>query len=230
MLPLKDDNPTSTFPFVTLSIIAANILVFLYQLSLGPELKAFIFKMGLVPYEITHFIDLEPASSFPLAFNFISSMFMHGGFVHIIGNLWFLWIFGDNIEDRLGHFKFLLFYLLCGFIATLTHVLFNFNSPVPVIGASGAISGVMGAYLLLFPTARVYTLFIFFYFIRVIPIPALIVIGFWIIIQILQGVQTIGLPELTGVAWFAHIGGFAAGVLLIYLFGGRRRRLTRRYF
>src|SRR4030042_21258 len=115
MFPLKDDNPTSTFPIITISLIFANILVFLYQLSLGPALESFIFRMGIIPYEITHFADLEPVNNFPIIVNFFSSMFMHGGFIHIIGNMWCLWLFGDNIEDYMGHFKFLLFYLLCGF-------------------------------------------------------------------------------------------------------------------
>jgi len=229
-IPLKDDNPTSTFPFVTITIIAANVLFFFYQLSLGPELKAFIFKLGVIPYEITHFTDLPPLNDLPIVTNFFTSIFMHGGFMHLIGNMWSLWIFGDNIEDTLGHFKYILFYLVCGFVATITHIFFNFSSPVPVIGASGAIAGVMGAYILLFPHARVQTLLFIFIFIRIIPVPAVIVIGFWIFLQVISGMQTIGITQSTGVAWFAHIGGFAAGILFIYLFGNKKIKLRRKYY
>ena len=226
MLPLKDDNPTSTFPFVTIVFIGINILVFIYQLSLGLELKRFILQVGLIPYEITHFKDLPPLNNFPLFFNFFTSLFIHGGILHLAGNMLFLWIFGNNIEDSMGHFRFVIFYFLCGIIATLTHIVFNFNSPIPTIGASGAISGVLGAYILLFPKARIHTLFIFFIFIRIIPVPAVFVLGLWIFIQIANGLPTVGMHQISGVAWFAHIGGFGAGLLLVHFF--RKKRIRRR--
>jgi membrane associated rhomboid family serine protease len=229
-LPYKDDNPTSTFPFVTLSLIALNVLVYVYEVSLGPGIELFTLHNGLIPLEITERSDLPPLGSHPIIFNFITSLFIHGGLLHLIGNMLFLWIFGDNIEDALGHLKFLLFYLFCGVFAGFTHIFFNFDSPFPAIGASGAISGVLGAYLVLFPNAKVRTLFIFFLFIRILRFPAISYIGLWILMQFLFGVLSMGSRHSTGVAWFAHIGGFIAGIFFICLFSTKKQRLNKKRY
>lgn len=217
MIPLKDDNPTRIFPIVTIGIIAANILVFIYQISLGPGYEKFIFAYGALPYEITHGIDIGPQIQMPVFFTVYTSMFMHGGFMHIIGNMLYLWIFGNNIEDSMGHIRFIFFYLICGTVASLTHIFLAPNSKIPMVGASGAVSGILGAYILLFPHARILTLVIFGFFVRMIKIPAIVVLGFWIVLQFLNSAVASG-SEGGGVAWFAHIGGFFAGLILIYFF------------
>ncbi|MFQ5722683.1 MAG: rhomboid family intramembrane serine protease, partial [Candidatus Aminicenantales bacterium] len=205
-IPLKDENPTSRFPYVTVLFISLNILIFFYQVLSPQGLHYFVYKMGAIPYEITH---LKAVPIFPRIFpplSLITSMFLHGGFLHLFGNMLYLWIFGNNIEDFLGPIRFVLFYLLSGLGASLTHIIFNPNSQVPMIGASGAIAGVLGAYLILYPRARVLTLVFLFFFIRIIPIPAAIILGFWFLLQLLN----IGFGG--GVAWFAHIGGFLIGI------------------
>ena len=217
MIPLKDDNPTKIFPIVTIGIIAANILVFIYQLSLGAGYEKFIFTYGAFPYEITHSVDIGPPVQMPVFFTVYSSMFMHGGFMHIIGNMLYLWIFGNNIEDSMGHIRFIFFYLICGTVASLTHIFLAPNSKIPMVGASGAVSGILGAYLLLFPHARILTLVTFGFFVRMIKIPAMVVLGFWIVLQFLNSTVASG-SEGGGVAWFAHIGGFFAGLILINFF------------
>ncbi|MEK6590889.1 MAG: rhomboid family intramembrane serine protease [Nitrospinota bacterium] len=217
MIPLKDDNPTRIFPFVTIGIIIVNILVFLYQLSLGPGYERFIFSYGALPYEITHGIDIGPQVQIPLFFTVYTSMFMHGGFMHIIGNMLYLWIFGNNIEDSMGHLRFIFFYIICGTAASLAHIFTNPNSKIPMVGASGAISGILGAYILLFPHARILTLVMMGFFVRIIKVPAVIVLGFWIVFQLLNSAIAAG-SEGGGVAWLAHIGGFFAGLLLINFF------------
>ncbi len=235
MLPLKDDIPTRTVPFVTIGIIAANILVFLYQasLQLGDDpagaraYQAFIFEFGLLPCRLAGFCEVPADFPHPAATIF-TSMFMHGGFFHIFGNMLYLWIFGNNVEDTLGHGRFVAFYLASGVAAALAQTFVGPASTTPMIGASGAISGVLGAYLFLFPYAGVLTLIVFGFFIRIVRIPALFVLGFWIVVQFLNGLITFGVsvsgqgPE-GGVAWFAHIGGFVAGVALLYLLRPRRR-------
>ena len=217
MIPLKDDNPTKIFPIVTIGIIAANILVFIYQLSLGAGYEKFIFTYGAFPYEITHSVDIGPPVQMPVFFTVYSSMFMHGSFMHIIGNMLYLWIFGNNIEDSMGHIRFIFFYLICGTVASLTHIFLAPNSKIPMVGASGAVSGILGAYLLLFPHARILTLVTFGFFIKMIKIPAMVVLGFWIVLQFLNSTVASG-SEGGGVAWFAHIGGFFAGLILINFF------------
>ena len=206
-IPLKDYNPTSRFPFVTLFFIGLNILVFFYQ-AFSPEgLPYFVLKMGTVPYEITHFTTLtseEVTRLFP-PFTLITSMFLHGSIFHLLGNMLYLWIFGNNIEDYLGSFRFVLFYLVSGLGASMVHILFNANSQVPMIGASGAIAGILGAYLILYPGARVKTLV----FIWIVPIPAALLLMLWFFGQVMN----VGLGG--GVAWFAHIGGFVIGLALI---------------
>ncbi len=232
MIPIRDRNPSGTFPYVTIGIIVINILIFLYELSLGSGLGEFIMKFGVVPLKVSYYSQASDLTFINTFFPFISSMFLHGGFIHLIGNMWFLWIFGDNIEDKLGHFKFILFYILCGLIASSVHVFFNSQSNVPCIGGSGAIAGVLGAYMITFPHARVVTIVPLFIFIQVMELPALVVLGFWFVIQFFNGAASITASASgTGVAWWAHIGGFAAGVIILYIiriFFNKTYR-TRRY-
>jgi membrane associated rhomboid family serine protease len=225
-LPLKDDNPTNTFPFVTVGVILANCFVFYHQLTLSlPAGQKFVFQWGAIPYQIVYGEVLYGPGLFPPVLTLFSSMFLHGGFLHLIGNMLYLWIFGNNIEDTLGHFRFLIFYLLVGLSAALVQVLSDPQSTTPMIGASGAVAGILGAYLLLFPQARILTLMFIFIFIRMIRIPALIVLGFWFLVQLLS--ITSGYE--TGVAFFAHIGGFVAGLILVKVFQPQKGR-GRKYY
>ena len=218
MIPIRDRNPSGTFPYVTIGIIIVNILIFLYELSLGSGLGEFIMKFGVVPLKVSYYSQVPDLTFINTFFPFISSMFLHGGFVHLIGNMWFLWIFGDNIEDKLGHFRFIAFYFLCGIIASSVHVFFNSQSNVPCVGASGAIAGVLGAYMVTFPRARVVTIVPLFVFIQVMELPAIVVLGFWFVIQFFNGAASITASASgAGVAWWAHIGGFAAGVIILYI-------------
>lgn len=214
-IPLKDENPTSRFPYITVFFIGLNILIFFYQIFSPQGLQYYVYKLGTIPYEITHFktLSLFPRTFPPLSL--ITSMFLHGGLFHLFGNMLYLWIFGNNIEDFLGPFRFVLFYLISGLGASLTHIIFNPNSQAPMIGASGAIAGVLGAYLILYPTARVLTLV----FIWILPIPAAIILGLWFFAQVMN----LGLGG--GVAWFAHIGGFLIGFVLIRVYSKRRYRV-----
>ncbi len=229
MFPLKDDVPSRTFPFVTIGLIGLNVLVFLYQFSLqfSPEpaalrgAQAFLFEFGVIPCRLAGSCGSPADFPSPVATLF-TSMFVHGGLFHIFGNMLYLWIFGDNVEDTLGHGRFLLFYLASGVAAVLGQTLVNPTSQVPMIGASGAVSGVLGAYLILFPHAGVLTAIIFGFFVRLVRIPAIFVLGFWIVVQIVNGVVTYSVSAPGGrgeggVAWFAHVGGFAAGVVLLFL-------------
>ena len=219
MIPLKDVNPTETTPYMTITLIVVNILVFLYQLSLGPRGdQLFILRMGIIPYEFTHAVDLPPFAHHPLVLNLITAMFMHGGFLHIFGNMLYLWIFGNNVEDAMGHIRFIFFYLITGILASLTHIFLTPNDHVPMIGASGAISGVLGAYFVLFPWAKVYTLIFLFFFITVIKIPAMVVLGFWFVLQFLN------IYGHSNVAWLAHVGGFLSGMFLVRFFLRKRFR------
>lgn len=231
MIPIKDDNPTKTFPIMTILIIAANVAVFIYQLSLGEGAQGFVYRFGTVPWEVVNFQEfsnfpMDYRSSIPGVLTIFTSMFLHGGPIHLLGNMLYLWIFGDNVEALVGHFRFLFFYLVCGLIATLSHVISDPQSTLPMVGASGAISGVLGAYFIRFPKARVHVLIIFLLFIRVIRVPALIVLGFWLLIQVLNGLGTLGYGG-GGVAWFAHIGGFVAGMILIFFFQKYEPRRSR---
>src|SRR3989338_5191537 len=173
MIPIKDDNPTTTFPFVTVSIIAINAAVFVYELIIGSAgTEEFIYKTAAIPYEITHLTDTLPLGVLPPPFTLLTAMFVHAGLIHVASNMLFLWIFGDNIEDRLGHFKFILFYFSTGLVAGGAHVLAQPHSTLPMVGASGAIAGVLGAYFLLFPRSTVHTLVFFFFFVNIVRIPA----------------------------------------------------------
>lgn len=222
MIPLRDDNPTELVPFVTVGFIIINVLVFFYQLSLGPQARQFVIQLGTIPWEITHFRTHPESAALPPFVSLFTSMFLHGGWAHLIGNMLFLWIFGNNIEDALGHFKFVIFYVLTGLLASAGHIVANPNSLVPTIGASGAISGIMGAYILLYPRARVLTLVFLVWIIQVVEIPAIIFLGIWFVLQLSSGFTTAGTGG--GVAWFAHIGGFVAGLILVKLFERKAHR------
>lgn len=215
MIPFRDNIPSRTFPIVTVSLIVINVTTFFYEFLLGPSLERFLFSYAIVPAK--WFLLAHPDISFlGVLFPYISSQFLHGGLLHLIGNMWYLWIFGDNVEDRLGHVRFLAFYLFCGIIAGLFHTLFNLNSRVPSIGASGAIAGVLGAYLVTFPHARVLALVPILFFWQIVEIPAIIFLGFWFVMQFLNGMASIAVTASTGgVAWMAHVGGFISGVYFI---------------
>jgi membrane associated rhomboid family serine protease len=224
MIPLKDDIPSSRPPMVTVGLIAINSLIYLYLWSLGAKgYEKALFKWGAIPYEITHGVELTPEIAFAIPLTLFTSMFLHGGFLHLAGNMLYLWIFGDNVEDRLGHAKFFVFYILSGLAASLLHIFTSPQSQVPMVGASGAIAGVLGAYMITFPKARILTLIFFGFFIRVGSVPALLVLGFWFILQLLYAVPSIG-STTGGVAFFAHVGGFLAGIVLFKLFTGFSKR------
>ena len=221
MFPYKDDNPTTTFPFVTIGIIALNIVVYILQVLAGGDGRQVVLAYGAIPNNILTLESTQPIHPFLTIF---TSMFMHGGLFHIFGNMLYLWIFGNNIEDRLGHIRFLIFYLFCGTAAALAHILSAAGSVVPMIGASGAVSGVLGAYILMFPYARIHTIIFLGFFVQTVRIPALIVIGFWAIIQVVNGLVAQGSQNQGGVAWLAHVGGFAAGLFTVKLWHSRRSR------
>jgi rhomboid family protein len=216
MIPIRDLNPTRTFPFMTILLILANSAVFLYQLTLRPRaLDTFIRTFAVVPFEISHGVDVPPLIGLPIYLTIVTAMFMHGGWLHIIGNMLYLWIFGNNIEDRFGHVRFLIIYLIWGVIAAFAQIVVDPESRVPALGASGAIAGVLGAYLIIFPNARVDTLLFIGFFITTVRLPALIVIGQWIVIQFLTGIASLGVAnDAGGVAYFAHIGGAVAGLAI----------------
>jgi membrane associated rhomboid family serine protease len=208
MIPLRDIIPSRTTPFVTIGLIALNTLAFLYQLSLGPFVEELILYYGLIP----------------AAFSWVTvvtSMFLHGGFLHLAGNMLYLWIFGDNVEDRMGHGRFIVFYLLCGVAAALAQTLIDPSSIIPMVGASGAIAGVMGAYFVLHPKSRILTLVPIFFFIQLIEVPAIFFLGIWFVMQFFSGVGSIatatGEPA-GGIAFWAHVAGFAAGIGMVWVF------------
>lgn len=229
LLPIQDENPTYSKPVVTMAILTVNVFVYIYQLLLGPAREQlFIFQTAAIPYELTHFVDRTdfaipstqyayPEALFPFPLTLISAMFVHGGFMHLGGNMLYLWIFGNNIEDAMGHVRFFIFYLLVGLGATLVHVLSEPDSAIPMIGASGAIAGVLGAYFVLYPKANIKTFVILIIFIQIIHVPAILVLGFWFLRQIM-GIGS------DGIAWYAHIGGFLVGMFLIRRFAHTRRR------
>lgn len=218
MIPFKDDNPTHTFPFVTIALIVLNAIVLIQQMT-SPNHREIVFAYGAIPHSLLTLTTTQPIHPILTLF---SSMFMHGGLLHFGSNMLFLWIFGNNIEDRLGHLRFIIFYLLCGVVAAYSHALMELSSMVPMIGASGAVSGVLGAYMILFPRARVHTLIFLGIFIQVVRLPAIFVIGLWFAIQFLNGILSKGVAVQVGVAWFAHIGGFLFGIILIKVFFRRR--------
>jgi membrane associated rhomboid family serine protease len=224
MIPLRDNIPSTRAPYVNYAIIGVNVLIFLLEISFGPHLPEVINLLGFIP---GRFLGLLGHGSVTLAiFPMFTSMFMHAGWLHLIGNMWTLYIFGDNVEDVLGRGPFLVFYLTCGVAALIPHILFAAGSATPLVGASGAIAGVMGAYFSLFPGARVLTLVPIFIIFTVIELPAYVFLGFWFILQFFQGAFSIvGTGAAAGgVAWWAHVGGFLAGVGLIHVFAPGRAR------
>ncbi|HZM70766.1 MAG TPA: rhomboid family intramembrane serine protease [Candidatus Cryosericum sp.] len=219
MIPIRDDVPTKSFPLVTIVLMVINVGVFV-RLMLLPSAASeeTVLRLAVIPYELTH----VPAGRLDvLGYNIltlVTSMFLHGSLLHLGGNLLYLWIFGNNIEDVMGRVRFLIFYILCGLAGALAQIAVRPASQVPMIGASGAIAGILGAYLVMFPAARVQTLFFFIFFARIVPVPALIVLGSWLLVQLVNA----GNMGPGGVAWFAHLGGFLAGLLLIVPFRVRR--------
>ncbi len=230
MIPLRDDAPRFSAPFITVSLIVINVLVFFYQILLDDfSQEYFFFQNGVIPLRFAEFLagKVPVAAAVPPLF---TSMFMHAGWLHLISNMWFLWIFGDNLEDQLGHLRYLVFYLASGLVASLAHIFLNLPSRVPSVGASGAIAGVMAGYVILFPGARILTLVPFF-LIFTIEVPAVVMVLYWIVMQIFAGFASLTVVTAQsqgGVAWWAHIGGFFAGLVLVKLMG-RRRQLQRYY-
>ena len=215
MIPLKDENPSKTFPVITISIILINVLVFLYELRLGNQLEDKISQFAVIPSNLIHSNDPK------VLLTLITSLFFHGGFMHVFGNMLYLWVFGNNIEDRLGHIRFLFFYFICGIIATVGYIVTASNLEIPVLGASGAISGILGAYILLYPRAKILVLMPFFYMWRIIKIQAVWFLLFWILLQFFYGTTSYVLLETAekgGIAWFAHIFGFFTGMIFVGIF------------
>jgi membrane associated rhomboid family serine protease len=224
MIPIRDRNPSGSFPFVTIGIILLNSIVFLFELSLGDKLDAALFHLGIVPVKVMYAAEIPGSTFLNTYFPFLSYMFLHGGFIHLIGNMWYLWIFGDNIEDTLGRLKFIAFYLICGIGSAVVHVYINRQSGVPCVGASGAVAGVLGAYMVTFPRARVLVVIPLFILWEFIELPAIIVLGFWFLIQFFSGTASISSAHGGGVAWWAHIGGFVLGIIFIKIFPKSRYR------
>ncbi len=220
MIPLKDNIPAKNFPYVNIGLILINSAFFIYEMSYGPELDQLIFTLGFIP---ARFIAqqgetlLNPAGFLPV----FSSMFLHANLVHLISNMWMLWIFGDNVEDCMGHGRYLLFFLLCGIASVFAQTISNPQSAIPMVGASGAISGVLGAYIITYPKARILTLVPIVILFYIIELPAYFFLGFWFLIQLIQGsLYSLNSEQMAGggVAWWAHVGGFAAGVMLLQVF------------
>jgi len=231
MIPIRDDRPSFTTPFINYLLIALNTLVFLYEVLLGPRTReVFVYQFGVEPLRVLAALGLANVHvPDPSALPLLTSMFLHASWLHLIGNMWVLWIFGDNIEDYLGHFGYLIFYLVSGLAASVLHIALNPASNIPSVGASGAIAGVMGAYFLLFPSARVLTLVPLIIFFTFIWLPAWIVLGYWFVLQFLSGAATsIAYSSRTGggggIAFWAHVGGFVAGIIMIKILPQRMRR------
>jgi membrane associated rhomboid family serine protease len=226
MFPLRDNIRARSFPAVNITLIVINCAFFVVELIAGRDLNELINRLGVIPARFTGGADVNPEYMVvPAVLTLFTSMFLHGGWFHLIGNMVFLYVFGDNVEDRMGKLKYLIFYLLCGVVAGISQVLVSPGSIIPSIGASGAIGGVLGAYFTLYPRARVATLVFFGFFIRLIELPAIAFLGFWFIMQFFSGAYALALGAAGrgGVAWWAHIGGFVAGLLFVHLFKGRRR-------
>jgi membrane associated rhomboid family serine protease len=225
MIPLHDDNPTRIRPVVTVALIAASVLVFLWMLTLSPPAQQrVILALGVIPATLLTGAELHPEIAvLPPELTIFSSMFLHGGILHLVGNMLFLWIFGNNVEDSMGHLRFVVFYALCGVVAAFAQALLSPGSTIPMIGASGAVAGVLGAYFLVYPHARVLVLIPIFFIFHLVRLPAVMVLGFWIVLQLISA----GLadPGTGGVAFAAHVGGFFAGMALIPLFKRRDVRL-----
>jgi membrane associated rhomboid family serine protease len=216
LIPIRDTIRSETYPIVNYVLIALNILAFLVEQSQGRNINEFIYTYGLVPARYSMPWISAQFTSGQQVIAFFAFMFLHGGFFHLLGNMWFLYIFGDNVEDRLGHFRYLAFYLLCGLASGISHLILNWTSQIPTIGASGAIAGVMGAYFILYPRAKVLTLVPIFFFLYFIKIPAFLFLGFWIFFQFLSA--TTSSAQTGGIAWWAHVSGFIFGVIFLKLF------------
>jgi membrane associated rhomboid family serine protease len=247
MFPYRDDNPTILTPFITVALIAANVAIWLLVQGLGtePALSKSVCTLGLIPGELLQrvgpgtTVPMGPATSCVLGgtstwFTPLTSMFLHGGWLHLIGNMWFLWVFGNNVEDSMGHVRFVLFYVICGLAAAAAQIVVNPESTIPMVGASGAISGIMGAYIVLYPQVRVHMLIFLGIFITTIAVPAWMMLGYWFLLQILGGLPMLS-RETGGTAFWAHAGGFVAGMVLIWIFRDRslvasRMRAPRRAF
>lgn len=212
MIPIRDDIRTHIFPAINYLLIGLNIIVFVLMMFAGSAQETLVYQFAMIPASFNNGIDFADIS------DIFTSMFMHAGFFHLAGNMLYLWIFGDNVEDRLGHFKYLVFYLLGGVIASLAHVMTNPNSQIPTVGASGAIAAVLGAYLVLYPKSRILTFIPLGFFMRLTMVPASIVLGLWFVLQLFSGVTTIGAADVGGTAFWAHIGGFVFGVVIAFLF------------
>lgn len=227
MIPLKNLRPRVHFPTVTLGLIISNFTVFFYQIALPPQAQqAFVMTYSLIPARAQMALA---GSHFTLAQGFVpffTMMFLHAGWLHIIGNMWFLWLFGPNVEDRLGHLPYLGFYILCGLGAAVAQTLFSLGSTIPSLGASGAIAGVLGAYIVFFPSSKILTLVTLFFWWFFARLPAVLFIGLWFLIQFLSGLGSLGKAAEGGVAWWAHVGGFLLGILLV---SGMRRKPDREY-
>ena len=233
MIPLRDNIRSKNYPVINTAIIAVNILVFFIEQAQGQELNRFIYTYGLVPARYTVPSIAAHFTSGQQVFSFLAFMFLHGGFLHLLGNMWSLYIFGDNVEDTLGHLRYILFYLLCGFASGASHLVLNWNSEMPTIGASGAIAGVMGAYMILYPKSRILTLIPIFLFFPIIEVPAVFFLGIWFIFQFLSAAGSAGQG---GIAWWAHIGGFIFGIIFLKMLqsvkktsvGQKARQITRK--
>ncbi len=211
MLPIQDEIRAHRFPFVNYSLIVLNIIVFILELMAGPSLETALYEIALIPANLTAGFDLGDLKAI------FTSMFLHAGLSHLLGNMLYLWIFGDNVEDRIGHFWYLVFYLAGGVVAAFAHVALNPNSVIPTVGASGAIAAVLGAYLILFPQVKVLTFVPIGFFLRLTLLPASLLLGFWFVLQLFNGLLTLGLADMGGTAFWAHIGGFVFGVLIGWL-------------
>jgi hypothetical protein len=226
MIPLRDENPSGSIPVVTRGIIVLNCLAFGYELMLGPDLRSFMTDWGLVPQRLTLSLHDQQEPLIAPAITLLTSTFLHGGWLHLLGNMWYLWIFGDNVEDRLGKVRFLMFYLVSGIVAGWIHYLANPLSHYPTVGASGAIAAVLGAYAVTFPRARVITLIPLFFYFQIVALPALLMLGLWFVFQFFSGALSLaagGGGGGWGVAWWAHIGGFAFGAVAMKVIGRPRR-------
>ena len=225
MIPLRDENPSRSVPVVSRLLIVVNTIAFVYQLMQGADLRAFMVEWGMVPARLTLALHYGEESLAGPGLTLLTSMFLHGGWLHLVGNMWYLWIFGDNVEDRLGRGRFILFYVAAGIVAALLHYALNPASRLPTVGASGAIAGVLGGYLVTFPRARVITLVPLFPFFQVMALPAVVVLGLWFVIQFFSGFISMGFGG-GGVAWWAHVGGFVFGLIAMRLLAAGRPRAS----
>jgi len=224
MIPISDSAPKPKLPFITILLITANTAVFVYQHYSGVvDGSQLYFRLGSIPYEITRLTDIGPTAGVPIPLTLMTGIFLHGGWIHLMGNMLFLWIFGDNVEGRVGRVHYLIFFLAGGVLATLVQVIANPSSRIPIVGASGAVAAVMASYLVFFPTAKVKTLLFWFVFFQVVDLPAFVFLVYWIGVQLLI-VFSRGDTGTTGVAWFAHLGGFTAGFAFALVHRVKRRR------